>query len=104
MAGDLFADLGKHEEAIDAYTWALSVDELAPATLEAFAGELAAAKNADAAWMVKHWPRHRPTLLAPELRCNGKLGKVDLETCGRGPRRGGGRSTLLAQARGSCSC
>jgi hypothetical protein len=84
MAGDLFADLGKHDEAVDAYTWALSVDELAPATLEAFSAELGAAKNPDAAWMVRHWPRHRPTQLPPELR-SWEKDKIDPKDAARDP-------------------
>ncbi|MAW61291.1 MAG: hypothetical protein CMJ94_10705 [Planctomycetes bacterium] len=88
MAGDLFADLGKHAEAVDAYTWALSVDELAPATIDRFAEELDAAKNEDAAWMVRHWPRLRPTRLPPALRTWEK-DKVDAQEAARAPAEAG---------------
>lgn len=57
QAGQLFADLGKHAEAIDAFTWCLGVDEPSIAVQLRFADELRLAGNKDAAWMLLHWPR-----------------------------------------------
>ena len=57
QAGELFADLGKHEEAVDAFTWSLAVDEPSLSTQLRFADELRLAGNLDASWMMLHWPR-----------------------------------------------
>ncbi len=59
QAGQLFAELGKHAEAIDAFTWCLGVDEPSIAVQLRFADELRLAGNKDAAWMMLHWPRFR---------------------------------------------
>ena len=57
QAGQLFADLGKHAEAIDAFTWSYGVDEPSIAVQLRFADELRLIGNDDAAWMMLHWPR-----------------------------------------------
>jgi len=57
QAGQLFADIGKHAEAIEAFTWCLGVDEPSIAVQLRFADELRLAGNKDAAWMLLHWPR-----------------------------------------------
>ncbi len=57
QAAELFADLGKHEEAIEAFTWCLGVDEPSISTQLRFADELRLAGNVEAAWMMMHWPR-----------------------------------------------
>jgi len=76
MAGDLFADLGKEKEAIRAYTWALAVDEPAPATMQGFAEVLQAASNPDAAWIVRNWPRYSGAGVEPDLRRWPEEGKA----------------------------
>lgn len=68
MAGDLFLEQGKHAEAVRAYTWALAVDELAPATVQDFAAALRGDGADDAAWMVLHWPRLQPAGARVPLR------------------------------------
>jgi hypothetical protein len=57
MAGEIFADLGKHDDAVNAFTWSMAVDELSLATVLRFADELLQADNLDAAWMMLHWQR-----------------------------------------------
>jgi hypothetical protein len=62
-AGDLFVELGRDEEAGDAYLWALTVDEPTPRRLRAWSAALERAGSGDAAWALGSAVR-REALLA----------------------------------------
>ncbi len=59
MAGELCAELGRAREANFAFYWSLGVDEATPGTLDQFVEQLLADKEAEAAWMLRHWERFR---------------------------------------------
>ena len=59
------------------------------------ADELAAAKNEDAAWMVRHWPRHRPTLLPPALR-SWEKDRIDAKEVALAPAEVGEEAPFLS--------
>ncbi len=65
QAAQLFAELGKAREAVDAFHWCLQVDEPSLDTLLQLEQQLLAAGNPDAAWMVRHWPRFRAAAGVP---------------------------------------
>lgn len=57
MAAEVLVTAGLDRESLPAYLWALAVDEPSDAVLEDLAAVLDRVDEADAAWVVRNWPR-----------------------------------------------
>jgi len=59
VAAELFADMGKPDDAVEAACWALAVDEPSDAALHMLAEQLDTLGDDEAGWIARRWARYR---------------------------------------------